>query len=174
MISILLNPKTSEYLSLKEKLNGSYIPWFYHPSSTSDEMDGYTNNPIYQHMILEGPNPNNGSFIPVPKSELIGLCEKVIGQIFQSNEISAKHIHRICANVVHYYDGIPSVPHVDHEDIVHKNMVIYLNSFTKGEIEVSGSLYKPMEDDIITFTGYHSVHQPGPGDRRVVLVATYS
>lgn len=174
MIDQLVNPLTEEYLSLKNKLNGPYIPWFYHSTCTSDEKEGFTNNPIYQHMILEGPNPKNGSFIPVPKSDLIGLCEKVISQIFECNKINAKHIHRICANIVHYYDGIPSVPHIDHDDIPHKNLVIYLNSFSDGEITVSNNSHKPIEDDIITFSGYHSVHQPGPGDRRVVLVATYS
>ena len=174
MIDVLHNPKTDEYLSLKEKINGPYIPWYYHETCTSDEQDGYTNNPIYQHMIMEGPNPTNGRFIPVPKSDLLGLCEKVLGQIFSANKMSVRHIHRVCANVVHYYDGKPSVPHIDHEDIPHKNLIIYLSDFCDGQIESSDGFYKPLEDDIITFSGYHSVYQPGPGDRRTVLVATYS
>ena len=35
--------------------------------------------------------------------------------------------------------------------------------------------YKPDEDDIISFPGYHhSVDQPAPMQRRVVVVFTYS
>ena len=179
MIKLFKNPKTNEYCLLKEKVLGPYFSWFYHDTCTSTNLDGFTNNPIYNHEVLTGPNPSNGVYFSTPRSDMIQLCDTVISQILQVNNIDAKFVHRIGLNCVHYYDGNPSVPHLDHEDFPHNNLIFYFNQFDDGAIDVfdktSKETYFPNEDDIIAFPGlYHSIHQPKKGDRRVVMAVTFS
>jgi hypothetical protein len=142
-------------------------------------LDGYTNNPIYMHEVLSGPSPSNGIHVSVPRSDLVQLCDIVVTQIFRENNLNAKFIHRIGINCVHYYDGNPSVPHLDHDDFEHKNLIFYLNKFSGGQIDVffdgQKKTHFPSEDDIITFDcALHSIHQPTPGCRRIVMTVTYS
>ena len=179
IIKLLNNPKTNEYCLLKEKVLGPYFSWYYHDSCTEINTDGYTNNPIYNHEVLTGPRPSTGRYFSEQRSDIAPLCLEVVSQILQTNSINAKFVHRIGLNCVHYYDGVPSVPHLDHGDFSHNNLIIYFNKFNNGPIDVFSEscmeTYFPKEDDIITFPGVlHSVHQPKPGDRRVVMAATFS
>ena len=180
----LRNPKTQEYNILKEEILSMNFTWTYKGSTDpSDNIDTnqFTSNPVYQHCIVAGADVNPEFLIPRVESKYAELVFVAIRQILDVNNIEYTQIHRCVVNQIHYWDGKPSPPHLDHHTFYHKNCLIYLNSFDKGEISLydeSGKLmesYKPYEDDIVTFDGYnHSVHQCEPMQRRVVIVFTYS
>ena len=182
IIKQLENPKTEEYNILKDEVLGIEFNWTYRGSTDpSKNLDSeiYTANPIYQHSIVAGVDVNPEFLVPRVESKYAELVFVVIRQILDYNNIEYTQIHRCVINQLHYWDGKPSPLHLDHR-FFHRNCLIYLNSFDKGEIDVyseDGDIesYKPYEDDIITFDGYtHSVHQCEPMQRRVVIVFTYS
>ena len=180
----LRNPKTQEYNILKEEILSMNFTWTYKGSTDpSDNIDTnqFTSNPVYQHCIVAGADVNPEFLIPRVESKYAELVFVAIRQILDANNIEYTQIHRCVVNQIHYWDGKPSPPHLDHHTFFHRNCLIYLNSFDKGEISLydeDGELmesYKPYEDDIVTFDGYnHSVHQCEPMQRRVVIVFTYS
>ncbi len=175
---ILENPKTEEYCQLKNHILSHEFNWFYNPSTIGlDPGSGYSANYVYGHKILEGPNANR-YFPEVFSEKLIGHGVKIVEQILNHNNIKFTFIYRMVVNSTFYDDGLPSPPHLDHDDFFHKNLIVYLNEFDGGNIDIfedDGTMYsyKPHEDDIITFDfKKHSVNQPTSG-RRVVFVATY-
>tara|TARA_A100001391_G_scaffold69021_1_gene44146 strand:+ start:190 stop:747 length:558 start_codon:yes stop_codon:yes gene_type:complete len=180
---ILQNPLTQDYLDFKRHVLSEDFQWNYrNTTSPLDEFDRekYTANTMYQHRIVQGPSRNCDRPLPDIQSHLVGNAETIVKQILAHNDIQLNFIFRMVVNSIWYSDGKPSVPHVDHEEYNHKNLIVYLNQFEKGNIDViddDGSVhtYKPNEDDVITFTHkYHSIHQPSPADdRRVAFVATY-
>ena len=182
-INQLENPKTEEYNILKDEVLGMGFSWNYTgstPPHLNLESEKYTANPIYQHIIVAGADSKPDYLVPRIQSQYAPIVFQVIRQILNYNNIEYTQIHRCVINQLHYWDGKPSPPHLDHDTLSHRNCLIYLNSFDKGEIDVyskDGDIesYKPYEDDIITFDGYnHSVHQCEPMQRRVVIVFTYS
>ena len=179
----LKNPKTEEYNILKNEVLGMDFTWTYKGStdpSINLDTEKYTANPIYQHTIVAGADVRPDYLIPRVESKYADLVFVVIRQILDFNRIKYTQIHRCVINQLHYWDGKPSPPHLDHYKFPHKNCLIYLNQFDKGEIDVytdTGHIesYKPYEDDIVIFDGFnHSVHQCEPMQRRVVIVFTYS
>ena len=178
---VLQNPITDEYLEFKRFVLSDSFPWYYKPSTTYVQ-EGYSANYIYSHKILVGPSAMDGSYIPTSNSDsnLLAIGQKVVEQILKSNNIAFKHIYRMVCNTVYYSDGIPSVPHIDHPDFFHKNLIVYLTQFECGNIDVyddDGTMctYKPNEDDVVTFDfKKHSINQPSGRDRRVAFVSTYS
>ena len=182
-ITKLKNPKTKEYNILKKEILSMHFPWNYRESTNPvDNIDSneFTPNPVYQHTIVAGADVNPEFLIPVVESQYAEPMFCIIRQILDYNGIEYTQIHRCVVNQIHYWDGKPSPPHVDHTSIIHKNCIIYLNSFDRGEIDLYDDdecidSYKPYEDDIIIFDGYnHSINQPAPEQRRVVIVFTYS
>lgn len=175
----LQNPLTREYLEFKSYILGPDFNWFYLPSTLNiEEGDGEHINFIYHHRFLEG--PSNGMYIPLPESDLVGNAVKIIEQILQYNNIKFQFIYRIAANSITYTNGLPSPPHLDHVNFYHKNLIIYLNQFDSGNIDIYDDdgkkhSYKPNEDDVVTFDfKKHSVNQPTlESGRRVVFAATY-
>jgi len=182
IIRKLKNPKTREYNIFKKEILSMNFMWKYLEHSTNPDADqeGFSNIPMYQHPIVASPDAKEEFLIPIVESKYADIAFQVIRQIFSYNEIEYNQIYRCVVNQIHYYDGRPSPPHVDHYNWDHKNCLIYLNSFADGEIDVydendSLQRYKPVEDDVVTFDGlYHSVHQPAPQERRVTVVITYS
>ena len=183
IIKQLENPKTEEYNILKDEVLGIEFNWTYRGSTDpSKNLDGeiYTANPIYQHSIVAGVDVNPEFLVPRVESKYAELVFVVIRQILDYNNIEYTQIHRCVINQLHYWDGKPSPPHLDHR-FFHRNCIIYLNEFDDGQIDVYSDdgterqFHKPYEDDIVTFDGlHHSVHQPAPMQRRVVIVFTYS
>jgi len=183
-IKQLDNPKTEEYLKLKDIILSSEFTWTYKGSTNpalnvDDEV--FTANPIYQHSIVAGVDVNPSFLVPRVESRLSDHVFVVIRQILDFNKIEYNQIHRCVINQIHYWDGKPSPPHKDHYNFYHRNCIIYLNEFDDGQIDVYSDdgqekqFHKPYEDDIVTFDGlHHSVHQPAPMQRRVVIVFTYS
>ena len=182
-IKQLDNPKTEDYNILKEEILSTKFSWNYLTATPpEDNIDSgkFTANPIYQHSIVAGVSSPPDFLVPRVESQYAEHMFFVIRQILDYNSIEYNQIHRCVVNQIHYWDGKPSPPHVDHTSIIHKNCIIYLNSFDRGEIDLYDDgecidSYKPYEDDIIIFDGYnHSINQPAPEQRRVVIVFTYS
>ena len=186
-IKQLENPKTKEYNILKEEILSMHFPWTYKGSTDPQyniDNEKFTPNPIYQHTIVAGADVSPDYLIPRVESQYAELVFAVIRQILDYNRIGYTQIHRCVINQLHYWDGKPSPPHLDHHTFYHKNCLIYLNSFDDGNLDICDNdtedcqvieTHKPYEDDIITFDGYnHSVNQPAPKQRRVVIVFTYS
>ena len=182
-IKQLKNPFTEEYNILKKDILNVNFLWNY--KGTTDpklnlNSERYSANTMYQHCIVTAVDVSPNFLVPRIDSQYAELAFIVIKQILSYNNIEHTQIHRCVVNQIHYWDGKPSPPHLDHDTLSHKNCIIYLNHFDDGQIDVysdDGDIesYKPMQDDIITFDGYdHSIHQPAPMQRRVCIVFTYS
>jgi len=188
-IKKLQNPKTEEYEHLKEIILSPFsadFTWRYVPTTNPDHNPSesrFSANPGYQHCVVARADVNQGFLVPRIGSQYVELVFAVIRQILDYNSIGYTQIHRCVISQIHYWDGKPSPPHIDHS-FYHKNCLVYLNSFDDGNLDICDNntkdcqvieTYKPYEDDIITFDGlYHSVNQPAPKQRRVVIVFTYS
>lgn len=190
MIKILSNPKTDAYLKLKEKVLSSTFFWQYSVDTNYGVKysDYYQDVPFYGHTIIQRPNPDF-PFPSVLDSEW-KESTNVFEEIMVHNNLPYKTIYRLNFNSTFYVHDKMSPPHVDH-DYPHKNMIIYLNSFTGGlthvfkkmwpesEFDISPTdmkySFKGEEDDIITFDGlhYHCMECPKQGERRIIMIVTY-
>ena len=187
IIKKLQNPKTEEYEYLKEIILSQDFTWRYNLTTDPDDNPSesrFSANPGYQHCVVASADVNPEFLVPRIESQYAELVFAVIRQILDYNSIGYTQIHRCVINQLHYWDGKPSPPHLDHHTFYHKNCLVYLNSFDDGNLDICDNdtedcqvieTHKPYEDDIITFDGYnHSVNQPAPKQRRVVIVFTYS
>lgn len=180
MIDILNNPKTDNYIRLKNTVLGNTLPWFFFKNSvlnnSSLENEEYYNAEFYTHCVLK--RPNDKILYSEPSSETLLFVNEVLNEIFVFNNILVNCIFRISFNCMYHTSNKRTIPHLDH-DFPHKNLLIYLNDFDAGDTIVFGKNKKeyrhnPQEDDIITFDGnVHCNNHPSPGQRRVVLVTTY-
>ena len=190
MIKVLSNPKTDTYLNLKEKVLSSEFFWQYSTGTNQgiDYLNEYQDVPYYSHTIIQRPTPK----FPVPFILDSSWKESVdvFDEIMNYNNLSYKLIYRLNFNSTFYVHDKMSPPHVDH-DYSHKNMIVYLNSFTGGfthvfrkmwpesEFNVSPTdmkySFKGEEDDIMAFDGlhYHCMECPKQGERRIVMIVTY-
>lgn len=160
MFTKLLNPKTDTYRALKDIVLSDSFQWFY-----TENKDKFG---FYSHVFLERPGIK---LYPRVMSEHSDLFECVLREIFEVNNIKAQCIYRMNANAVHSQRNIlTNVFHHDHE-FDHKNILLYLTS-AGGDTLTPASAYRPMEDDVVTFSGLHCHQTPVEG-RRIVLVATY-
>jgi hypothetical protein len=177
VIKKLKNPKTENYIKLKQFISSSNFPWFWNESSvykTLYDKNKYENIGFYSHMFLSRPS-DFGIYYPKANSEYAEIVNAVFLEIMEENEISPKVIYRMNANCVHPIKSNKlSVPHVDHE-FPHKNFLIYLNNSDGETIVFDGdnqSSNKLIEDDVIIFEGLHCM-KPPKNNRRIVLVITY-
>lgn len=183
IIELWENPKTPEYYELKELVHSPRFTWNYKGSTNpkyNPDSEKYTPFPIYQHVVVFGVDTFDRQVVPIVPSEHSQLVLNYVYDVLDHNAKEFTQIHRCVINQTHYWDGKPGPPHKDHHHFYHKNVIVYFNSFDEGEITVIDDdgfqqSYKPMEDDIVTFPGLnHSVGQPAPQQRRIVLVFTYS
>ena len=171
-IKVLKNPKTDYYLQFKSQILSMDFPWFFSPTNTTKGWDPYDNFGFYFHSMLVRPIPNN----PYPRqnSNYLEAAIHTIQEIFDFNDIKFDTFLRICANAVHPTQSrLLSVPHQDHENLPHKNLIIYLSDCDGGETNVEGDEFFGKEDDIITWDSQHHNYRPPLTQRRIVLVATY-
>jgi len=168
LINILKNPCTQVYQRFKSDIRSPNFSWNYFEGDEATP-------PYYSHTILARPG-FDGMFMSTQQSEYLVHSNEVLKEIFDHNEIDVKAVLRINVNCTHYTGGTSSPIHRDH-DFPHHNLLIYLSSFQQGCTSVySGDVrgvHSPSEDDIIEFRGLHNMEPPAPGDRRIVLVATY-
>ena len=171
-IKVLKNPKTDLYLGLKSNILSADFPWYYGASSTTINENSYENFGFYFHSMLVRPNSVNP--YPLQNSNYLGTAVQVIQEIFDFNNIKFDTFLRICANCVHpTQNRVLSVPHQDHENLPHKNLLVYLTDCDGGETRVEGNEFFAKEDDIITWDSQYHNHRPPSTQRRIVLVATY-
>ena len=171
-IRVLRNPKTDSYLQLKDQVLSMKFPWFYRSTNTSKGWGPYDNFGFYFHNMLVRPIPID----PYPRqnSDYLDLTVHVIKEIFDFNNIKFETFLRICVNAVHPTQSRSlSVPHKDHDNLPHKNLLVYLTDCDGGETRVEGDEFFAKEDDIITWDSQNHNYRPPSTQRRIVLVATY-
>tara|TARA_B100002019_G_C21253041_1_gene592274 strand:+ start:905 stop:1429 length:525 start_codon:yes stop_codon:yes gene_type:complete len=173
MIKKVSNPMSMSYLSLKQTVLSKDFPWNYAEETTpGKELEGHENIPGYTHVFLIAPG-NNLFKYAAPNSPLLEKCLQTFRDILLANDIAPKLFLRAAANAVHSTEkGLPSVPHIDHDEIPHMNIIIYLTPTNGGYISCDGKTYVPEEDDVLLFSGEHYLLPPTKG-RRVCLVGTF-
>ena len=175
---LLKNPLTDEYLILKKEVLSADFPWYWNETTTENNVSDKTDNsPHFGHVVLKRPR-NNGDEIkylfPTVTSPYSELCNKVLSQIFEVNNIFVCCVYRISFNSTFPFSNKPIPLHQDH-DFPHINLLIYLNNAGGETVCLNGQneeVHYPSEDDIIVFEGPHYHFLPKKG-RRVVLVATF-
>ena len=174
----LKNPLTKEYLQLKQEVLSHSFPWYWNETSTEENfLSEMENSPHLGHSILKRPN-NYGdeypSLFPVVTSSYSDICNQVLSQIFEFNQIKINCIYRISFNLTLPFSDKPIPAHQDH-DFPHANFLIYLNDAGGETVCLSPEgkrVHCQLEDDIIIFEGIHYHFLPKK-TRRVVLVATF-
>jgi len=174
MITRLHNPKTDFYLEFKSLVLGDNFHWYWNNTSHGNQHhhDG-ENYGFFSHLFLE--RPGYSFLYPKPNSQFVELAHKLFIEIACANNIDAKVIYRINANMTVPLDSKNKYGplHTDHE-FPHKNMIVYLTDCNGGGTMVSGEKpYYGQEDDVIIFEGEHQAGCPKFG-RRVVLVYTFN
>lgn len=178
----MINPKTNEYLKLKEFILSSQFQWSYLPYNVTKQSDKtysqqydsegtpYNNFPIYYNVILERKETRRG----VRPNPLLSKFLRVYEQILEHNNIPIKNPYRICVNASHPTPNNtkPSPPHIDH-GYPHRNMIIYLTPTYNGHTIVQGEPHPKEEDDILVFDGVQHHLYPPTQNRRVVIVCTF-
>ena len=173
MLEILQNPKTENYLKLKELILDKQFPWYFQDHSTVDSApEGHSNFTFYSHLLLQRPEDCYYSKSASTETE-IGIA--VVSEILRFNDTSSKFfITRLCINSNYPIEGEQfSPPHVDHY-FPHTNFLCYLTEDHGGggRTFVEGHPpHEPIEDQCIVFTGKHYLELPKKG-RRIVIVGT--
>tara|TARA_Y100000114_G_C11757320_1_gene327607 strand:- start:44 stop:580 length:537 start_codon:yes stop_codon:yes gene_type:complete len=172
MIKILNNPKTDNYVKLKEIILHKNFPWYYSGNSTKDfrKKEGHSNVFLFGHTFLARPEEQNYS---QPISQYFDLAKTVVNEILTYNFVMSPadyFLLRLNANCTlpshgHQY----CVPHKDHE-FKHVNFITYMTD-SGGSTYVEGEEHQPQEDQTIIFEGEHYMKLP-ERYRRIVLVAT--
>ena len=98
-ILTLDNPSTDAYKSLKDIVNSSTFPWYYHPDNLSEPVDG-DNFPFYGHTILTRPG-HDGMLCSTSDSPFLPLANQVLKEIFEYNNVDVDIVHRININCTH-------------------------------------------------------------------------
>jgi hypothetical protein len=167
MIKKLENPKTENYLEIKELVLSSFFPWFYQTHTVD-----YDNIPYYSHRVLTC-YENSVNKVPEVCSEYFGAFSSMLLEILKFNNIEIELFYRINVNCVHPLKVISSsAMHIDHY-YPHHNMLVYLTN-SGGKTIVGKEKYDPNIDDVIIFDGSieHCLETP-LSDRRISLVATF-
>jgi len=173
----LNNPLTEEYNILKKEILSPNFPWYWNEATIDGNVsDGMENTPHFGHVVVKRPNDygdESRCLFPKVTSQYSEICNLVLNQIFDFNEIKVNCVYRISFNLTLALSDKPIPKHYDH-NFPHKNLLIYFsNSGGKTVcLESEKKSHDPKEDEIIVFEGLHYHYLPKT-DRRVVLVATY-
>ena len=174
MFKQLHNPKTDFYREFKDLVLGNRFTWYWIDKSHGNQhFDVGENFGNFSHTFLE--RPEHSVLYPKPNSSLLESAHRLFVEIAIANNINAKVIYRINANLTIPLDSgnIHGPPHTDHE-FPHKNMIVYLTNCNSGSTIIDGQEpFYGKEDDVIIFDGEHQAGCPKFG-RRVVLVYTFN
>ena len=169
MLKVLQNPKTQEYINLKNHILSEDFPWYFRKESTKIYSEDYVNISFFSHIILERAEDGDGHAQSC--SNLSNKATLVIKEILSENNINLITFLRMNVNLVYPYPTVVNtVPHFDHP-YKHKNVLVYLTS-AGGKTIIEGEEHDPQEDDVVVFQGEH-YHQTPVSERRMVLVATF-
>lgn len=135
MIKVLTNPKTKNYLKLKEKVLSTKFFWQYcfDTNQGVEYSEYYQDVPYYGHTVINGPS-SSCPFPMIMNSDWNESVE-VFNEILIHNNLSYKMLYRLNFNSTFYIHDKMSPPHVDH-DYPHQNMIIYLSKFDRGMTHV--------------------------------------
>ena len=86
MINFLKNPKTANYLRLKEMVNSPSIPWYYHDKTILGDCEN--DFPYYSHGILNRPLSANSKVTKIDSS-LFEDAYEVIKEILDKNNLQS-------------------------------------------------------------------------------------
>jgi len=176
VVENLKNPFTDNYFGLKEQVLSNHFPWLFYDETIKDTPNKSKDSWFFSHTIIS--RPLDYSLIPTVSSTYFDLTHQVLKEIFEVNEIDVRCIYRANFNLVHPQTVKKTPMHVDHYDLPHKVLLVYLTSFVGGrtivEIEGKEHFTEPKEDRIVTFDGsyLHAAETPEDGTR-VVLNCTY-
>ena len=182
MMKQIMNPRTDEYLALKELVSSMDFAWFWNTDSVrdSDGNDSVNAIPFFNHTIIRRPleAPDYVAY-PKPYSQFVDISSVIIRQILQANSISLNCVYRASVNLTlpQLTENLHVKPHIDHENLDHKNLLIYLND-ADGDTVVCDDDYNvlssesPKEDKVIIFEGMHYHYMPTTS-RRMVFVCTF-
>jgi hypothetical protein len=168
----LKNPFTEEYIQIKGIILGKEFSWYHEVSTQNNGIN------FLSHMVLERPSKDFPSFRVRTNDIFYNLVVKSLKDIFKFNSIDLNAFLRINVNYTFYTGGGEACEiHTDHV-FPHKNFLLYLTDSHGPTVAVDKEnnreeYFHPKEDAIILFDGKHYHYQPDPGERRIVLVATY-
>lgn len=155
-------------------LNDSF-PWFYQKRSIpKNKKFSKQTYPFLAHnlMLRAESKGNEPGIVNSPHF-------RMFHDIFNRNCSSHKYLLRMSLNLTFYNDTEYGDIHVDH-NFEHKNMIIYLNKFSKGSTFLFDENFKKTNEIVgdyntgCIFPGFH--HAQGfcnAGESRLILVATF-
>ena len=171
MINFLKNPKTENYLRLKEMVNSSSIPWYYQDKTILGDCKN--DFPYYSHGILNRQLSANSKVTKIDSS-LFEDAYEVIKEILDKNNIDINVLLRINLNSTFDWSTNINEYHTDFT-FPHNNLIIYLSPFTRGETIIDEKTFNVKEDDVLSFDGLlkHKNKTPNKYERRIVMVVCY-
>jgi len=173
MITSLKNPLTDNYTNFKKIVTSKEFPVYANTLGVGPDALGKEDT-YYSHTFIQRPEEIGYT---TSISGQTCLAVSVLDEILQFNEIKYHMIYRLNLNINHHHSDYWYAWHKDHQ-FPHSNILIYLNSFEEGKIEIqsdNGDIYfhHPKENDIILFGGEKHRWGPTPvGQKRVSIVTT--
>ena len=168
LIEKLHNPKTRNYIDLKNIIFDSNFPWFIGNAQPGDAKNVLS---YFSHTFLQRTDGGNQLY-PETCSNHTPLVGNVFKEIFYANNIDAFCIYRMNVNLLPPIFPVQRTKeHVDHE-FPHSNILIYLTN-AGGRTIVGNEAHDPKEDDIIMFPGCMHCVETSHNKDRVALVVTF-
>lgn len=182
MIKKINNPKTKEYLLMKQEIFTPNFSWYWNSESVPKDPKNnsleHISIPFLSHGIIVRPKDDSEySIFPKINSQYSDIFNVILDQIFDCNQIDFNCVLRINVNLTIPLVGVEKTrSHVDH-NFPHKNLLIYLNNSDGDTIlcddeEKVLDTSSPIEDKVILFEGKHYHYLPSKG-RRIVIVCTF-
>lgn len=183
-----------EQEAIDETILGCQMPWYYISKQTLNKDLEYipenirpyitfVNPPFLSHTLLMRTEEENVDHISRPRNHYSSLYEffmEIFHRFTVENNIKYKKIYRANLNLTWYSGLNHSEPHLDHS-WPHKNFIMYLTDCDRSETiiwpeDFSVSYLIPCKKNTaVTFDSvWHAQRMPGIGERRIVLVITYS
>jgi hypothetical protein len=178
MINTQHNVFTEQELDyLNQVVLSTDIDWSLQPRTVKHPTKGNYDHPYMSHVLVSRVNESDPGTV---NSGLWDFFEPVFHRVRERMGIGCKSILRANLNLSWHHPWEYGVPHIDHQDRDHWNMVIYLTPISSG-----GTYIFTENLELMGQTGYdlHSaVAFPGlmhcqgfcaPGETRVVAVITW-
>jgi hypothetical protein len=171
-IKFLKNPKSDIYYQFKNLVQSSSVPWYY-TEKTLISQNNKKDFPFYSHAILNRPLEINKSVTKIDSS-LFDDAYMVLKEILKKNNLDFSVFLRINLNSTFDWHEDTNTYHTDFK-FPHKNLLIYLSPFTKGQTIINEKTLEVKEDDILFFDGLlkHKNKTPNKHERRIVMVVCY-
>ena len=166
---------TQELESVNKKILTNTFPWYYQERAIPlDKKYSSVQYPFMCHNLMARAE----SKLREP-GRIYSNYFDFFHNIFKKNCSDHVFLLRMSLNLTFFHTEQYGDIHVDH-DFEHNNMIIYLNSFTNGKTYLFDDNYQ-LTDEIVPeknlgciFPGsFHAQGFCGPGESRLVLIATY-